>query len=117
MICFFGLAVIAQQKEGTVSYTRTMQMRVNMQLDGDHALQQAIPRTRTDKFELSFGNNKSLWKHIDDDNQEELSGGEGVQVRMVAPGQNDIVYHDLASGKRIDQRRVCRGGLMCDRWH
>ncbi len=34
-------------------------------------MQRTIPRSRTDKFELSFGNNLSLWKAVPQDNEDE----------------------------------------------
>jgi GLPGLI family protein len=66
-----------------------------------------MPKTRTDKFELSFANNKSLWKRIDEDenNADEASGG-GMQIRMMTAGQNDIVFHDLTGARKIEQREM-----------
>lgn len=93
-----------QQKEGKVIYSRTMQMQIRIN-DNDQ-LQKMLPKTRTDKFELTFGNNQSLWKHVDeDDNQDEVSGN-GMQIRMVAPGQNDVVFYDFANDRRIEQTEI-----------
>jgi hypothetical protein len=94
----------AQQKEGKVTYSRTMQMQ--MRINDNDQLQKMLPKTRTDKFELTFGNNQSLWKHVDeDDNMDEVSGN-GMQIRMMAPGQNDVVFYDFASGRRIEQTEI-----------
>src|SRR5215475_9607237 len=81
----------AQQKEGKVLYERTIQMR--MQIVNDQ-VSQMLPKTRTDKFELTFGNNQSLWKHIDEeDNTDELTGdGGGMHIKFMTPGQNDITF-------------------------
>jgi GLPGLI family protein len=100
------LAVSAQQKEGKVIYERVAQMQMRINMDGAHAdqLAQMMPKSRKDKFELTFGNNQSIWKHVDeDDNMDEMSGN-GMQIKMVAPGQNDIVFHDFASVKKVEQR-------------
>ena len=51
----------AQQKEGKVIYERTIQMEIHIN-DNDQ-VSQMLPKTRTDKFELTFGNNQSVWKH------------------------------------------------------
>ncbi|MDB5223175.1 MAG: hypothetical protein JWN83_1842 [Chitinophagaceae bacterium] len=100
-ICF-ALVTLAQQKEGKVIYSRTSQMQ--MRVNNNDQLSQMLPKSRTDKFELTFGNNQSLWKHIDeDDNNDEISGN-GMQIRMVAPGQNDIVFHDFSAAKKTEQR-------------
>ena len=97
------MAATAQQKEGKVIYLRVAQMQMRMTAGNDQ-MAQMLPRTRTDKFELTFGNNQSLWKHIDEeDNLEEMSGG-GVQIRMVGPGQNDVVFHDFTAGRKVEQR-------------
>jgi len=100
-ICF-SLTIFAQQKEGKVIYQRTMQMQIQIN-DNDH-LQQMMPKSRTDKFELTFGNNQSLWKHVDEDDNNDEMGGNGVQIRMMGPGQNDIVFHDFTAAKRTEQR-------------
>lgn len=94
----------AQQKEGKVIYDRTMQLQIQMH---DDAMSQMIPKSRTDKFELTFGNNQSLWKHMDEEiDNTEFSGGNGLQINMVAPGQSDIVFHDFTKGRRVDQREM-----------
>jgi GLPGLI family protein len=79
-----------------------LQIRVN---DDDH-LSQMMPKSRTDKFELSFGNNQSLWKHVDeDDNSDEISGN-GMQIKMMTPGQNDIVFHNFGAAKKVEQKDI-----------
>jgi len=94
----------AQQKQGTVIYTRTMQMQIN--IDDNNHMGQMLPKTRNDNFELMFGNNKSIWKHIDEeDNNDDVNSG-GMQIRMIAPGQNDVVFYDFANAKKIEQREM-----------
>lgn len=87
-----------------MTYTRTMQMRINAR--ADEAVMSLLPQTRTDKFELVFGNNQSLWKHA----EEEADAGEinanGVQIRMMTPGQNDVVFCDFAQAKKTEQREM-----------
>ena len=98
------IIVHAQQKEGKVVYERIMQLQIQFQ---DDAMAQMLPKTRTDKFELTFGNDQSLWKHMDEEiDNSEFSGGNGIQINMVGPGQSDIVFHDFAKGRRVDQREM-----------
>jgi len=94
----------AQQKEGTVVYERTMQMQ--LRINDDHAIEQMLPKTRTDKFELSFGNNQSLWKHVDEEENSDEFGGGGMQIKMVGPGQNDILFCDFNNARRVEQREL-----------
>ena len=107
-----GLALLiycsgnAQQKEGKVIYQRTSQMQArSFNING---MTQEIPAsTRTDKFELSFGNNQSLWKQAEQESEPESSfGGEGsgFQMRMVIAGSNDLVYHNFDAARRILHR-------------
>jgi len=68
----------AQQKEGKVIYERTIQMEIHIN-DNDQ-VSQMLPKTRTDKFELTFGNNQSLWKHVDEEEDNDEFGGNGMQI-------------------------------------
>lgn len=97
---------IAQQKEGKVIYQRTVQMQMRMGSSGNEALLQMLPKSRTDKFELTFGNNQSIWKHVDEDDNNEEVNSNGMQIRMAVAGQNDIVFHDFNTAKKIDQREM-----------
>ena len=94
----------AQQKQGKVTYERTAQL--NIQVNDNDEISRMLPKTRTDRYELSFGNNQSLWVHAEEDIDPGDGGGSGVQIRMMGPGQNDIVYHDFNAAKRVDQREL-----------
>src|SRR6185369_11803521 len=93
----------AQQKQGKVVYERTAQM--NIQINDNDEIARMLPKTRTDKFELSFGNNQSLWVHSDEEPDNDFGGG-GMQIKMMAPGQNDIVFYDFGAAKRVEQREM-----------
>ncbi len=96
---FSGIVCFAQQKEGKVIYERTsrFQFRIN---DNDMA------QTRTDKFELLFGNNQSLWHTSDEQTPEEEGPGGGVQIRMIGGGTDDISYYDFTKGTSTEQREM-----------
>ena len=97
-IAFLSVNILtAQQKEGKVIYERTIQMEIRIN-DNDE-VSQMLPKTRTDKFELTFGNNQSVWKHVDEEEDNDEFGGNGVQIKMVGPGQNDIVFYDFTNAK------------------
>jgi GLPGLI family protein len=98
----------AQQKEGKVVYERTVQMQVNF-AGMNEEMQRMIPRSRTDKFELTFGNNQSLYKAAEPDNEDESAFGTeggGVQIRMVGQGVNDVMYSNFNNSKRVEQREM-----------
>ena len=104
------LAIIvadAQQKEGKVTYERTVQMQVSF-AGMNEEMQRMIPRSRTDRFELTFANNQTLYKAVEQEEEDETMSGDqgGVQIRMVAQGANDVIYNNLETGKRVEQREV-----------
>jgi GLPGLI family protein len=109
-----GLAVLtislvqAQQKAGKVAYERTSQMQVRMQ-GMNEEMERMIPRSRVDRFELIFGENRSLWKPAEQDEPEttDISGeGGGMQIRMVAPGSNDVLFTNFEASKRVEEREL-----------
>jgi GLPGLI family protein len=103
MFFFAGFVANAQSKEGKVIYERTVQMRRPQGLSSELASQ--LPASRTDNFELLFGNNQSLWRIIPKAEGDNSSfSGNGMMVRMA--GNDDITYFDFTSKKRIDRREL-----------
>lgn len=103
-----AIPTLAQVKEGKILYERTMQLQVRIN-DDNPALQNMIPKERKDKFELLFTEGKSLWQPVEDDGQsDETSFGEGSGMRMVfrMPGSDDITYHNISQGKKVEQREL-----------
>lgn len=97
----------AQQTAGKVTYQRTLQMQ--MHIVDDQQGERNIPQTRVDKFELSFANNQCLWKHVDDDMEnDDMGGGDGggMRIRMVGPGMDDIIYYNFDEAKNVAQRNM-----------
>jgi GLPGLI family protein len=93
----------AQQREGRVVYERTMQMQIR--LAGMEGAEQMLPRTRTDKIEVLFANNQSLRRQLEDETPDENQfGGNGMQIRVMAAGQDDIVYYNFGEGRLVEQR-------------
>lgn len=99
-----SLTAAAQQTAGTVTYTRTMQMQLNIK--GNESITAMLPKSRTDKFELLFSNNQSLWKHAEEEAGADEVSGNGMQIRMVAAGQNDVVFCDFTQAKKTEQREL-----------
>ena len=95
--------VCAQQKEGKVVYERILQIQIHINDDND-AMAHMMPKTRTDRFELTFGNNQSLWKHAEDEIDNNEFSGNGMQINLVGPGQNDVVFYDFSKSRKVEQR-------------
>jgi len=107
-VCLAMIAIQAQQKEGKVIYERTVKLQFSFAgMPG--GMEQQMPSSRTDKFELTFGNNQSLWKQAEQDNTDDEGpsfGGEGMQVRMVVAGSNDVLYSNFDNGRRMEKREL-----------
>ena len=100
----FVSLVQAQQNQGKVTYERVSQMQARFNING---VENVMPQTRKDNFELTFGNNQSLWKAAEKDEADDMaSGGEGMQVRMIVAGANDMMFTNLENGKRVQKREV-----------
>ncbi|MBS1562731.1 MAG: GLPGLI family protein [Bacteroidetes bacterium] len=97
----FVLAAAAQQKQGRVVYERTVQMQ--MRIDGMGDAGHMIPRTRKDRLEVVFGNDRSLKRTLEDETPEEPAEG-GMQIRMVVAGANDVTFMNFATGQVLEQK-------------
>ena len=62
-----SLLINAQQNQGTVSYERVSKMIARFNING---VDNEVPQTRKDNFELIFGNKQSLWKAAEQDNED-----------------------------------------------
>jgi GLPGLI family protein len=113
----------ATLKEGKVVYERVIQMQISIQ-GMDESVARQLPRTRTDNFELQFGNNKSLWKGLPNVQEEAntfnsggttlSSGGSTIMIRGVSMGSDDVTYTDFETGKRVDQRELDSKNYLVD---
>ncbi len=94
----------AQQTSGRVLYERTIQMQMRISGMGDEG-ERSIPRTRTDKLEVLFGNNQSLRRAVQDERPEdEMAGGGGMQVRIMVAGADDVSFCNFDDGRVTEQR-------------
>ena len=101
-----ALVSSAQQKEGKVIYERTTQMVARQMIVNGVDMAAQLPKSRTDKFELTFGNNQSLWKHVEEDNAQDEMSGNGMQIRMSVQGANDVIFHDFSAARKVEQREM-----------
>jgi len=113
---FLAISVLAQaqMKEGRIIYERTLQMPTRM-FNADPAIASQIPKSRTDQFELLFGNNQSLWQFLPNANNEDPGtfSGNGIVLRF--GGTNEISYYNFEKGTRTDQREIMdRNFLVTD---
>lgn len=101
----------AQQKEGKIIYERVSQMVARFNING---VDQEVPKTRKDNFELLFGSGKSLWRTIEKEEDNDAGGGDGVQVRMIIAGSNDVLFTNFETGKRVEKREFMDKNFIVD---
>lgn len=110
-LLFTAGMIQAQQKEGKVVYERVSQMVARFNMNG---VEQEMPQTRMDNFELIFGSGKSLWRAIEKDEDNEVSSGDGMLLRIVAAGSNDVLFTNLETGKRTEKREIMDKTFIVD---
>jgi GLPGLI family protein len=106
----FSLASGAQMKEGKIVYERTMQLpRRVFNSNNNNEMAAQLPATRTDQFELLFGNSQSLWQSIPDPNQEgqnTIDNGNGMVMMFRPGGLNDVIFHNFTTQTKTEQREI-----------
>jgi GLPGLI family protein len=107
--------VQAQQKEGKVSYERVSQIQIRINNGNGENMDNLLPKSRADNFELTFGNNQSIWKQAErepeDDNN---TGGGGMQIRVFTGSSDDALYCNFETGKRTEQREMFEKKFIID---
>ncbi len=123
---FFLGNLFAQIKEGKIVYERTVQPQMRISGNGpggmppgmNEEMMARFQRPRTNKFELSFANNQTLWQQVEEPNQQnqnfgggDRSGGGdrgGMQMRVVMAGgaTEEIVYTNIREGTSISKKAL-----------
>jgi len=112
----FCIAGNTQMKEGKITYQRVVQMQISFAGMSDE-MQRMIPKSRTDKFELTFGNNQSLWKQAEQENEDDntfSNDGGGMQVHMAVAGSNDVLYNNFGTSKKVELREMMDKKFIID---
>ena len=115
-IALFSLTYVqAQSKAGTVTYDRISKLQISFS-GMPNGMEQQMPTSRTDKYELLYGNNMSLWKQAENENNDDGSFHTegGAQIRMVVAGSNDVLFTHLESGKKVESRELMDKTFIVD---
>ena len=97
--------VMAQMKEGKISYERKINMHRNLP---DPQMKSMIPEFRTDKFELIFNESVSLFRSVVDDEAPDPfanaggGGGGGMRMNFRMPTEN--TFTDVAKQMQYEER-------------
>lgn len=97
----------AQIKEGKISYERKTNMHRNLP---DPQMKSIIPEFRTDKFELIFNENVSLFRSVVEDEAPDpfanAGGGGGGGTRMMFRMPATNTYTDMAKQTQYEERAI-----------
>ena len=92
---------IAQQTEGDIQFDEKMNMHRNLPPDaGD--MKAMIPEFRIMKSELLFTATESVYRNVEEEEDDEEVGDGQVRIKMQRP--EAIFYRNFSSGQKTDQR-------------
>lgn len=94
----------AQNDEGVITYETKTDMHRRIPKERE-AVKAMIPQFRTDKQQLFFNPNESLYKKLEEDSEEDMEAtghGGGVQIRMNQP--NVVIHFMQGSQIRTTQQ-------------
>jgi len=94
----------AQVKEGKIVFEETVDMHRRIPKENEQ-MKAMVPQFRTTKFELSFADNKSLYKAAEEepDLADQQQGG-GIVMKF--SGSDNIFYKDLTTQTSIEKRNL-----------
>jgi GLPGLI family protein len=93
----------AQVNEGKIVFEETIDMHRRIPKENEQ-MKAMVPPFRTTKFELTFGDNKSLYKAAEE--EPDLSDQQGGGVVMRFGGSDNIFYKDFTTQTSIEKRNL-----------
>jgi len=97
------LAATAQIKEGTIIYERKADLHRRMQ---DEQVKAMVPQFRTDKQQLFFKDNISVYKAVEEDEAPDpFDDGRGgtVMIKIGGPGEGGVLYKNFTTQQFFEQ--------------
>lgn len=91
----------AQVKEGKIVYEEKIDMHRRIPKENEQ-MRAMMPQFRTSKFELLFGDNKSLYKKQEEETDLSEQPQGGMVIRF--GGADNIYYKDFTENKSIEKR-------------
>lgn len=106
-VILFWLSIVltatlnAQKTEGVIQFEEKINMHRNLPPDaGD--MKAMIPEFRTSKSELLFTAGESLYRNLEEEEEDDEMGNGQVMIRMQRP--EATFYRNYTSGRKTDQR-------------
>lgn len=99
----FTITIVhAQTKQGTIVYERKIDVHRRME---DEQMKAMVPQFRTDRHELLFSENVSVYKTVEKEEAPDPfdNGGSRIMIRFGGPGDDGILYKNFSSQKLFQQ--------------
>jgi GLPGLI family protein len=108
-LCLFATTSFAQEifiTKGRIEFEKKINIHKQIELTGDedntwiNGLKKSLPQHKSLFFNLYFDADKTLYKPGKDDQ------GQKVPDWILGPGNENVVYNDLATGQTLSQKAV-----------
>jgi GLPGLI family protein len=103
---FSCLPVVAQPLQGTIVYTRTMDVWRHLP---DQQMRAIVPQFQTGQFQLVYRDSISVYKGLPEDEAPDpfaAPGGGGMVAKFHGPGDDGVLYKNLSSGRLLEQTNL-----------
>jgi len=116
-----GLSVVAQPLQGTIVYTRTIDVWRHMP---DEQMRAMVPQFQSGEFQLVYRDSIAVYKAVPKDDAPDpfAAPGGAMVIKLGGPGDENILYKNL-SGRRLleqtsldDKKYVIRDSVRSPAW-
>ncbi|MDX1910122.1 MAG: GLPGLI family protein [Saprospiraceae bacterium] len=97
----FSAPVMAQQNEGIIAFEEKVNMHRSIP-EEDAQIRSMIPEWRINMSELLFNADESLYRNVEEEEEEEMGDGQGMVIRMQRP--EATFYRNFSTMRKADAR-------------
>lgn len=98
---FLPIAAFAQNNEGVIQFEEKVNVHRSLPPDAED-MKAMIPEFRTHPNELLFNANESLYRNVEEEEEEETGEPGGPVFRMQRP--EVIIYRNFSTGRKVEAR-------------
>ncbi len=112
-LLFATLSSVAQDKKGTIVYTETI--KLDIELEGEAAAFAAmLPKETKNKKMLYFTPEATLYKNVKKEEQPRAANANGVEIMINTSEPEDITYTDLKAKKAYRKKEFMGRTFLID---
>lgn len=101
-ILFLPIAALAQNNEGVIQFEEKVNVHRNLPPDAED-MKAMIPEFRTHPNELLFNANESLYRNVEEEEEDDAGEpGGGPMIRMQRP--ETTIYRNFSAGRKAEAR-------------